>query len=282
MKTLFIAGVFLWLVALSPASAKAQGPQGHQVQGYAAESATAEPPDVAPVTEAMAIPEIAPGDMPLPPGPEIPILPATPVKSSPLSPRNPNNDRIFMVIPNYATVEHPGADYQPITAKEKFKLGALDAFDPYSFPIAGVLAGIAQATNEDATWGQGLQGYGKRYAAGYADAISGSFMTTGVFPAILHEDPRYFRKGSGGFWPRTGYAIKRLLVIRTDSGGTTFNFSEFGGNATAGALSLTYHSAEERNFPNFVSGFYTQVTIDLVSNMLKEFWPDLRHKTLHR
>jgi len=282
MKNLLVAALFLPLFALSPASARAQEQQTWRNYGRIADESVAEPPDVAPVTEAMAIPEIAPGDMPLPPNIELELPPARASKASPLSPTNPNNDRIFMVIPNYATVEHPGAEYQPISAKEKFKLGALDAFDPYSFPIAGVLAGIAQATNEDAAWGQGLQGYGKRYAAGYADAISGSFMTTGVFPAILHEDPRYFRKGSGGFWPRTGYAIKRLLVIRTDSGGTSFNFSEFGGNATAGALSLTYHSAEERNFQNFVSGFYTQVTIDLVSNMLKEFWPDLRHKTLHR
>ena len=230
----------------------------------------------------MAIPDVAGDDVPVSPGADTPIIPASPLKSSPLSPTNPKNDRIFMVIPNYATVEHPGDDYRPISAKEKFKLGALDAFDPYSFPIAGVLAGIAQAENQDAAWGQGLQGYGKRYAAGYADTITGSFMTTGVFPSLLHEDPRYFRKGGGGFWPRTGYAIKRLFVIRTDSGGTTFNFSEFGGNATAGALSLTYHSAEESNFQSFLSGWYTQISIDLVSNMLKEFWPDLRHKTLHR
>ena len=282
MKKLLIAAIFLPLFALSPASANARAPQVPQDRGRRVDESAPEPPDVAPVTEAMVIPEVAPGAMPLPPSIELETPPARASRTSPLSPTNPNNDRIFMVIPNYATVEHPGGEYQPISAKEKFKLGALDAFDPYSFPIAGVLAGIAQADDEDHAWGQGLKGYGKRYAAGYGDAITGSFMTTGVFPSILHEDPRYYRKGSGGFWPRTGYAFKRLLVIRTDSGGTTFNFSEFGGNATAGALSLTWHSAEERNFESFVSGFYTQVSIDLVSNMLKEFWPDLRHKFAHR
>jgi hypothetical protein len=211
-----------------------------------------------------------------------PATPATPAPATAASTAtaNPKNDRIFMVIPNYTTVEQP-KDFMPISVKEKFKLGALDAFDPYSFPLAAIVAGFAQAGNDDASWGQGLKGYGKRYAAAYADTVSGSFMTTGVFPSMLHEDPRYFRKGTGNFWSRSGYAVKRLLVIRTDSGGTTFNFSEFGGNAVAGALSLTYHSSEDRNFTNFVSDFGTQIAIDFVANQLKEFWPDIRHRFLH-
>jgi hypothetical protein len=192
----------------------------------------------------------------------------------------PKNDRIFMVIPNYTTVEQP-TTITRLTAKQKFKLGALDAFDPYTFPLAAIVAGIAQADNDDAPWGQGLKGYGKRYAAGLADTIDGSFMTTGVFPTLLHEDPRYFRKGTGGFWRRSGYGIKRLFVTRTDSGHSQFNFSEFGGNAAAGAISLTYHSREDRNVSNFLSDWATQITIDFVSNQLKEFWPDMRHKFLH-
>jgi hypothetical protein len=187
-----------------------------------------------------------------------------------------------MVIPNYATVEKPTTTITRLTARQKFKLGAEDAFDPYSFPLAAVVAGIAQADNDDASWGQGLKGYGFRYAAGYADTVDGSFMTTGVFPTLLHEDPRYFRKGMGGFWRRSGYAIKCLFVTRTDAGGSQFNFSEFGGNAVAGAISLTYHSREDRNFSNFLSGWGTQISIDFVANQLKEFWPDMRHKAFHR
>jgi hypothetical protein len=190
---------------------------------------------------------------------------------------NPKNDRIFMVIPNYTTVEVPVA-FKPLTAKEKFKLGAEDAFDPYAFPLAGILAGIAQAKNDDAAWGQGWKGFGKRYAAGYADTVSGSFMTTGVFPSMLHEDPRYFRKGTGGFRKRSLYALRRMFVITTDSGGATFNFSEYGGNAVAAGISQIYHSKEERGFSNFASDFGTQVLIDVVANQTKEFWPDIRHK----
>ncbi len=189
----------------------------------------------------------------------------------------PKNDRIFLVIPNYTTVEVP-VKFMPLTVKEKFKLGAEDAFDPYAFPLAAALAGIAQAENEDATWGQGWKGYGKRYAAGFGDATIGSFMTTGVFPSIFREDPRYFRNGKGGFWHRSGIATKRLFVTRTDSDHSQFNFSEFGGNAAAAAISLTYHSREERTFSTFGSNWGTQIAIDFISNQLKEFWPDIRRK----
>lgn len=190
---------------------------------------------------------------------------------------NPKNSRIFLVIPNYATVEKP-QKFVPLTVKQKFALGADGAFDPYAFGLAAILAGIAQAKNDDAAWHQGWEGYGKRYAAAFGDATIGSFMTTGVFPSIFHEDPRYFRLGKGGFKHRSGYALKRLFVTRTDSDHSQFNFSEFLGNAAAAGISQTYHSRQERGFSNFGSDYATQIAIDVIANQLKEFWPDIRHK----
>jgi hypothetical protein len=193
-------------------------------------------------------------------------------------PNNPKNDRIFLVIPNYGTVEHPTANIPPLTVKQKFKTGAEDAFDTYSVPLAGVVAAISQARNDDAAWGQGWGAFGKRYAATYADTVIGSFMTTGVFPSLLHEDPRYFRLGTGGFRKRSWYAVTRLFVIRTDAGKQQFNYSEFMGNATAAGISLTYHTSQERNFSSFAGDYATQIAIDAFANQLKEFWPDIRHK----
>jgi hypothetical protein len=190
---------------------------------------------------------------------------------------NPKNSRIFLVIPNYATVEKP-KKFVPLTVKQKFALGADGAFDPYAFGLAAILAGIAQAKNDDAAWHQGWEGYGKRYAAAFGDATIGSFMTTGVFPSIFHEDPRYFRLGKGGFKHRSGYALKRLFVTRTDSDHSQFNFSEFLGNAAAAGISQTYHSRQERGLSNFGSDYATQIAIDVIANQLKEFWPDIRHK----
>jgi hypothetical protein len=197
-------------------------------------------------------------------------------------PNNPKNDRIFLVIPNYGTVEHPTANIPPLTVKQKFKTGAEDAFDTYSVPLAGIVAAISQAENSDAAWGQGWGAFGKRYAATYADTVIGSFMTTGVFPSILHEDPRYFRMGSGGFRKRSWYAVTRLFVIRTDAGKQQFNYSEFMGNATAAGISLTYHTVQERNFSSFAGDYATQIAIDAFANQLKEFWPDIRHHFSHK
>jgi hypothetical protein len=191
---------------------------------------------------------------------------------------NPKNDRIFLVIPNYGTVEHPTANVPPLTVKQKFKTGAEDAFDTYSIPLAGVVAAISQAKNDDAAWGQGWGAFGKRYAATYGDTVIGSFMTTGVYPSLLKEDPRYFRAGTGGFRKRSWYALTRLFVIRTDSGRSDFNYSEFFGNATAAGISLTHHTRQERDFSNFGGDYATQIAIDAFANQLKEFWPDIRHK----
>jgi hypothetical protein len=197
-------------------------------------------------------------------------------------PNNPRNDRIFLVIPNYGTVEHPTANIPPLTVKQKFKTGAEDAFDTYSVPLAGIVAAISQAENSDAAWGQGWGAFGKRYAATYADTVIGSFMTTGVFPSILHEDPRYFRMGSGGFKKRSWYALTKLFVTRTDAGKPQFNYSEFMGNATAAGISLTYHTVQERNLSSFGGDYLTQIAIDAFANQLKEFWPDIRHKLSHK
>ena len=194
---------------------------------------------------------------------------------------NPKNDRIFMVIPNYTTVEVP-TKFTPLSVKEKFKLGAEDAFDPYAFPLAAILAAEAQARNDDASWGQGWKGYGKRYAAGFGDATIGSFMTTGLFPTMFREDPRYFREGSGGFRHRSAHALKRLFVTRTDSDHSQFNFAEFGGNAAAAGISLSYHSREERNLSTFSNNLGTQIAIDFIANQLKEFWPDMRRKVFKK
>jgi hypothetical protein len=193
-------------------------------------------------------------------------------------PNNPKNDRIFLVIPNYGTVEHPTANIAPLTVKQKFKTGAEDAFDTYSIPLAGIVAAVSQAKNDDPAWGQGWGAYGKRYAATYADTVIGSFLTTGVFPSVLHQDPRYFRKGTGGFRNRSWYALTRLFVTRTDAGKPQFNYSGFVGNATAAAISLTYHTQQERNFSSFAGDYATQIAIDAFANQLKEFWPDIRHK----
>ena len=105
-------------------------------------------------------------------------------------------------------------------------------------------------------------------------------MTEGFFPILLHEDPRYFRRGYGSVWSRTWYAATRVFVTKTDAGGTRFNFSEIIGNATGTAISNAY-TPDQRNVGDNVETWWTQIGIDSASQVLKEFWPDIKHKLFH-
>jgi hypothetical protein len=191
------------------------------------------------------------------------------------------NDRIFEVMPNYGTVEN-AKSLPPMTSGQKFRLATAGVFDWGSYPFNGILAGIAQAKNEPKEWGQGWGAYGKRYGASFADNSIGTYMTTAVFPTILHEDPRYYQMGKGRFAHRAYHAINRLFVTRTDSGHNRFNFSESAGNAAAAALSNIYHASEDRTASRTFSTFAFLFLYDGMNNELKEFWPDIRRKVFHK
>ena len=109
---------------------------------------------------------------------------------------------------------------------EKMKVSLDDSFDPSAFLVAGIFAGTAMAQKQYGSFGTGAQGFGKYYGGAFADQAIGNIMTEGLFPVILHQDPRYFVKGKGGFWKRTGYAISREFITRGDDGGNHFNTSE--------------------------------------------------------
>jgi hypothetical protein len=192
-----------------------------------------------------------------------------------------SNDRLFFALPNFLTLENVG-DAPPLTAGEKFKLTARGTFDPVEFVFYGVEAGVSQAENHDAIYGQGMEGYAKRLAIRVADGTVENFFTRAILPSILHEDPRYFQLGKGGFWHRASYAVTRIFVTRTDSGGTEFNFSEILGSATAAGISTyAYHPQYARNLSSALDVWGTQVGYDALSYSLKEFWPDIKRK-LHK
>jgi hypothetical protein len=187
------------------------------------------------------------------------------------------NDRMFFVMPNFLTVENE-SQVAPISWKEKCVITTKGAFDPYEFAVVGILAGVRQAENAYPGFGQGFEGYAKRYGAGFADQVDGNIMVGGVFPTILKTDPRYFQLGKGRFIYRFGYAISRIVITRRDSGGRLFNFPEFAGNATAIAISNLYYPAADRGFSAGVNNWGVQMGIDALGNELKEFWPDIhRH-----
>ncbi len=191
------------------------------------------------------------------------------------------NDRIFEVLPNYGTVEN-AKELPPLTTGQKFRLATAGVFDWGAYPFNGILSGIAQAKNDPKEWGQGWSAYGKRYGTSFADNSLGTYMTTAIFPGLLHEDPRYYQLGNGRFAHRAYHAINRLFVVRTDSGHQRFNFSESAGNAVTAAISNAYHVPEDRTASRNATTFAFLILYDGLNNELKEFWPDIRRKVFHK
>jgi len=191
-----------------------------------------------------------------------------------------SNDRLFFALPNFGTVENR-ENIKPLTTKQKFDLQWRSTFDPVEFPYVGLLAGISQATNSDPGYGQGALGYAKRYGASFLDSVDENFMVGAIYPSLLKEDPRYYQMGKGGFLRRASYSVSRIFITHTDSGKTTFNFSEVLGSATGAAIGTTYRVGNEKSVGDAASDWGTQVGWDAVADLLKEFWPDIRNKFHH-
>jgi hypothetical protein len=164
-----------------------------------------------------------------------------------------------------------------LSAGDKFGL-VEHYFDPFTFAFNGVAAGLEQATNQKAGYGQGAMGYAKRYGADFTDGLTNEIFVTGVFPALLHQDPRYYRLGRGNGWKRTGYALSRILIAHGDSGATRINASEFLGNFVSGALSMTYYPQNQRSVGEVFTRMGVQIGYDSFFNVIKEFYPDLKRK----
>jgi hypothetical protein len=186
----------------------------------------------------------------------------------------------FGVIPNNRTVE-ASLPFEPISARRKLTIGAKDSFAVPIYVNTSLFATIYQLDNENPSFGQGVAGYARRLGASFADQAIGNMMSEGVMPSILKEDPRYFRRGEGSKKSRTAYALTRIFVTRTDSGGSRFNFSEVLGNSSAVAFSNVYYP-DTRTASENAEKLAMQLATDAFSNVLKEFWPDVKHHFLHR
>jgi hypothetical protein len=214
-----------------------------------------------------------------------PAEPATKTKDSSAQDSNAtkgtSNDRLFFALPNFLTLEN-SANVPPLTAGQKFKVVARSSFDPVQFVWYGFLSGISQAENSEPGYGQGAEGYAKRYGAAFADGTIENFMTSAVLSSLFRSDPRFFQSGQGGFVHRAGYAMSRILITRTDSGHQRFNFAEILGSAMAASISTySYHPQADRTIANTASVWGSEVGYDTVTLVVKEFWPDIRRK-LHK
>jgi hypothetical protein len=178
--------------------------------------------------------------------------------------------RVLGVIPNFYVSYDPHA--VALTPKQKFRLAARTVIDPFTFVFVGGSAGVEQWQNHFVGYGQGFDGYAKRFGANYADTLTGTFIGGAILPSILKQDPRYFYKGTGSFPARFVYAIGMAVICKGDNGRWQPNYSGILGSLAAGGISNLYYPAQDRNsasltFDNTAIG----IASNAFSNLLQEF-----------
>ena len=152
--------------------------------------------------------------------------------------------RLLGVIPIFYVSYIP--DAAPLTARQKFSLATHDTLDWTTFVGVSITAGIEQANNTYAGYGQGAAGYGKRWAAQFGDGRTSDFLSHAVFASLLHQDPRYFYQGIGTKKSRLYLAVSSAFVARSDSGHSMPNYSYLLGTMCSGALANAYYPHADR------------------------------------
>jgi len=178
--------------------------------------------------------------------------------------------RVLGVIPNFYVSYIPNA--APLNSKQKFKLAWKTVIDPVTFVVVGGTAAVEQAQNHFIGYGQGAQGYAKRFGAGYADTVSGTFIGGAILASLLKQDPRYFYKGTGSKQSRFLYAIANSVICKGDNRRWQANYSNILGNVAAGGISNLYYPAQDRDsaeltFENAAVG----IVAGAFTNLLQEF-----------
>ena len=188
--------------------------------------------------------------------------------------------RILGILPNFRAVS-ANQHLPPQTVKDKFVTASEDSFDYSSIFIPLALAGYNELRNNTPEFGSGGIGYGRYLWHSAVDQTSENYFVEFIVPSLTHEDTRFYTLGSGGFWHRTGYALSRAVVTRTDHGKPTFNASEVIGAGAAAGLSNLYYPSRERTLSNTGQNWGLDVAIDAAAFELKEFWPDINHALFH-
>jgi hypothetical protein len=178
--------------------------------------------------------------------------------------------RIAGFMPNFFVTYDWNA--APLDTKQKFELSWHNTLDPANFAISAAIAGVQQARNDLSGFGQGAGGYGKRLAADTGDLLFGTFMGGFVFPTILHQDPRYFYKGTGSVVSRAFYAIAASVICRGDNGKWQPNYSSVLGDFSAGALSNLYYPSSNRNGATLtIENGFLDIAENAIGNVVQEF-----------
>jgi hypothetical protein len=222
------------------------------------------------------------GDDALPDAPQAQSSAApTTASTTPAAPVGPQQTkRILFIVPNFRSVS-ADAKLPPTTSREKLKIFFDDSFDYSAFVEVAILAGLGEDESSEPEFHGGAPGYARYYWHSFADNVDGNLMTEYAIPVLTREDPRYYTLGHGGFLHRSVYSVSRLFITRNNQGDPTPNFSEIVGNGAAAGVSNLYYPSEERTWTKTGQRWVLQVGIDGLSNLVKEFWPNINDKIFH-
>ncbi len=196
----------------------------------------------------------------------------------PLLPDAPSAQRSsFRPDANWVEADPDGA-YSPLTSQQKLEVSLRRTYSPWTFIGAAWDAGVSQATSGHEGYGQGMQGYGKRFGASLADNETGLVFGAYLLPTVFHQDPRYFRRPELPLLQRGLYSVTRVLLTRTDSGGTAVNVSYLGGSLIGSGMANAYYPFNERGVSKTFVRFGSGILSTAGTNIWHEFWPDIRAK----
>jgi hypothetical protein len=187
-----------------------------------------------------------------------------------------DSDRVAGVIPAFNVINDPNAP--ALTHSQKFHLFTRTIKDPFNLIMPAINAVILSSTGASSGFGNGFSGFAKRYGAAIGDSVSGNFFRLYAFPALLHEDPRYFRAGQGSIGRRALHTFTATVWCRKDDKTFGFNWSKFLGSGASSGLSNAYYPAQNRGANLTLQRFGLSYLSEVGYNALKEFWPDIARK----
>jgi hypothetical protein len=189
--------------------------------------------------------------------------------------------RILGIMPNYRAVS-AGAIPPPPTPRHAFKIATQNSFDYSSFVFVGLTSMIAEGEDAHKQLGKGVPGYWAYSWRGFLDKVDGNYWVVFVLPSALHEDERYYAKGTGRVWKRALYASTRVLITPDYQGHNTINGAELLGRGVAQGISLSYYPSSDRTAGALATKYGYAILRDASTNTFREFWPDIAQHVLHR
>jgi len=208
--------------------------------------------------------------------PAPPITPEEQRKKAQEQLEQEEHQRVWAVVATFNTTANQEA--VPLSVGQKYQLFFKSASDPWPFLLAAVLAGVGQAENSLPEYGQGVQGYAKRFGASYGDYFIGNFLGNAVLASALREDPRYYQKGHGTYLRRVLWAASGTVWCKRDNGTWGPNYANVVGNLSGAAIANVYYPQSERTVGATIGRGFSVTAQGIIGSEVIEFWPDIvRH-----